>query len=206
MGSYEALFMGYLTGLSLVVLIGPVVLMLLSITLEQGQNSGMCVAFGIAISDLLIVSLFLTLGSNVVEATLSTPWLAALGGLILAGIGTRMLLNRSEIALSGGQFRFQNNLVALWRGFAVNFFNPFVFVVWLGIVSYAKKNTLDGLATHLYLGAVLLGILTLDLGKVVLANRLKPYLAPKYIRRFHYVCGVILILFGLRLGYVGLTH
>ena len=46
---------GYLLGLLLIVLIGPVLFVLLNITLTQGRRHGIAVALGICMSDLGLV-------------------------------------------------------------------------------------------------------------------------------------------------------
>ena len=67
-------------------------------------------------------------------------------------------------------------LTELWSGFAVNFINPFVFFVWLGIISVASQRHPIDLYRVMFLGSCIAGILTLDLLKVHFAQRLRALL------------------------------
>ena len=71
---------GYLTGLALIVLIGPVLFVLLRATLERGRPHGFAVALGIFVSDVIAV-LLCTLGlARFLRDGQVQMWLALGGG------------------------------------------------------------------------------------------------------------------------------
>lgn len=193
-------FEGYLVGLSLVILIGPVLFVLLHAAL-QSRAGGLAVAFGIFVSDVLIVWACDRWGRSLVSAPEAVSWFSLIGGLVTAGLGVRYwrlppldLINTPRLQLRGLTELF-------WSGFAVNFINPFVFFVWLGIISVAsQRHPIDSYRVT-FLGSCIAGILTLDLLKVHFAQRLRALLRPEWLRRALRGASVALILLSARLLY-----
>lgn len=195
---------GYVTGLALVVLIGPVLFVLLQATLERGRGPGFAVALGIFVSDIVAVVLC-TLG---VARYLQDPgverWLALGGGALLLGFGLRYLLAPGVKGATDVKLDARGFVGFFTRGFAVNFINPFVFMVWIGIVGAATvRHGYDGDLAWFLAGTVL-GIFTLDSAKVIFAHRIRPLLAPRVLKTVFRISGVLLLAFGLRLLFVGL--
>ena len=190
---------GYLTGLALVVLIGPVLFVLLRSTLERGRAAGLAVALGIFASDVLAVALCaLGLASRLQDPRVG-PWLAGAGGLLLLGFGGRYLIAPALAPPEDGRLSALTLAGFFGRGFLVNFVNPFVFMVWIGIVGLGATRHGAGPGLAAYLVGAVLGILTLDLTKVLLAHRLRPLLAPRALAIVLRVSGVLLLGFGVRL-------
>jgi threonine/homoserine/homoserine lactone efflux protein len=190
---------GYATGLALIVLIGPVLFVLVQSTLERGKSHGFAVALGIFVSDVIAVLLCGLGAAAFFDDPGVQPWLALGGAVLLVGLGLRYLikptLNRpvdeSPTAASWAGF--------FAKGFLVNFVNPFVFMVWLGIIgAAAARHGYDRDLVGFMSGAVL-GVFTLDLLKVLLAHRLRPLLKPKVLRVVLRISGLLLLGFGVRL-------
>lgn len=192
-----ALLEGYAVGLSLVVLIGPVLFVLINETLAHGRASGLAVAFGIFLSDVLIVSLCYSGSAGVSLSPALTWWLSLLGALILALMGLRYL-SAPPLKPSNEATPALGVLKNFSQGVAVNLINPFVFLVWFGIIGLARQRHSNSSDQVVYLSAVTLGILTLDVSKALLANRLAPLLAPRVLKRLQSASGVALLLFSLR--------
>jgi len=198
-----ALIEGYAVGLSLVVLVGPVLFVLMNNTLTHGRASGLAVAFGIFLSDVLIVSLCYSGSAGVSLSPALTWWLSLLGALILALMGVRYL-NAPPITepahISPSISLFQ----CFSQGVAVNLINPFVFLVWFGIIGLARQRHPEAHDQVTYLSAVTLGILTLDVGKALLAHKLAPLLTPQGLKRLQRASGVALLAFSLRVLWAAL--
>lgn len=197
---FSAFIEGYLIGLSLVVLIGPVLFVLVNTTLEGGLKSGLAVALGIFLSDIIAVAICLEGSAHLSPSALSMRALSIGGAILTLSLGTRYLLSAPPVFEKRER---KVHIIGLYkpliRGFAVNFINPFVFLVWMGIIAFAKERTAESGALIIYLFATLLGILSLDVSKAVFAERLLPTLAPKRLGDIMKGSGAILILFGLRL-------
>jgi threonine/homoserine/homoserine lactone efflux protein len=196
---------GYLAGLAMIVFVGPVFFYLLKTSLEFGKSNGMLVVFGIIVSD-IVAALLCYLGFGAyLNASDSQIWLSLTGGLILLFMGIRYLVVKtinqdSKKRINGaGRFMFFAN------GFLVNFVNPFVFGVWIGVAAYASEVFTAELSQIIFLVGALAGILTTDTAKVLLADYLKRFLHPQRMLIIYRIAGIVLILFSLRLLYFWLS-
>ena len=80
-----------------------------------------------------------------------------------------------------------------------NLINPFVFFVWFALIGVARLRYPSEVEQLTYLSAVLAGILTIDLSKVLLAHRLRPLFKAETLQRAQRASGLALLIFGLRL-------
>lgn len=189
---------GYLLGLSMIVFIGPVFFLLISISLEFGIRAGFLVALGIIISDIIYVILSF-LGVNTFFTSGSKFWITLLGGILLILLGLKYLIRPSNL-IQGNTENFSLHYISCFvKGFLVNFVNPFVFFVWIGVVTYAKDNKVLNESLELYFLGVLLGIFSTDLLKVFTSRQIKNFLKPSVLKNLYRVSGIVLIGFGLRM-------
>jgi len=72
-------------------------------------------------------------------------------------------------------------------------------VVWAGIFVFAKESYSTQTEVQYHLIAVLAGILTTDLLKVLLADKIKPFLKPKILEKTTKFFGIVMIGFAFRL-------
>ncbi len=195
---------GYVAGLALIVLIGPVLFVLLQATLERGRPSGFAVAVGIFVSDVVAVALCALGVARYLQDPGVERWLALGGGALLLGFGVRYLLAPGVKAAQDVRLDARGWFGFFGRGFLVNFVNPFVFMVWIGIIGAATVRHGYDLDLVWFLTGTVLAVFTLDSLKVVFAHRIRPLLAPRVLKIVFRVSGVLLVGFGLRLVYVAL--
>lgn len=186
---------GLITGIGMLVFVGPVFFTLLQASFQFGFRSGFAVALGILISDVICVILckmgtdaFFSQGSN-------QFWIGIIGGLLLLGMGLNYLINpnaanKTEVELSASDY-----MGYFIKGFLVNFVNPFVFVIWAGIStkSIASFGNDDA---NIFLAAVLLGILLTDTLKAAFAYKIKPLLNKQMLVYLYKGVGILLMIFG----------
>jgi len=190
---------GYLVGLAMVVFLGPVFFTLLKSTLTYGRLAGFMVALGIFVSDVVCVSLC-TLGAVPFFKDESNQfWLGVVGAAVLFILGLKYLLRPTiatdiELKLHAG-----HHTAFFLKGFVVNFVNPFVFLVWIGVIGHAQGKFGFGTDLRIFLLAALLAILTTDTLKVLFAHRIKRFIQPNLLLRTYQVIGALLILFGIRM-------
>lgn len=190
---------GFILGLGMVVFIGPVLFTLLKSTLQYGFGAGMSVAWGIFISDVVCVGLCSLGAIKVFENPDNQIWLTLGGIVILLGLGLKYIIKpnvdvEKMVKLSAGDY--SKHFV---KGFLVNFVNPFVFLVWIGVIGIAQTNYGKGQEMYAFLGAALLGILTTDSLKVMFANRVKKLLQPVILIKLYRGTGILLVAFAGRL-------
>jgi len=191
---------GYGWGLAMIIFIGPVVFTLLKNTIDKGRTAGIMVASGIIISDVVAVALLCSAGAiNFLEKSGTQYWIALAGAVILLIMGAKYFLNPKVPNESKQRIKGRDKLASFTGGFLVNFVNPFVFVVWIGFIAYAEELYGNERSFYVFLSALLLGIFTQDLLKVLFAEKIKPFLQPKRLRVIYKVMGVFMVLFAIRL-------
>lgn len=195
---------GFVVGLGLAFLIGPVFFTLLKASLQKGVWSGLAVAVGITLSDILCAALC-TLGTaKYLKNEQNQAYLAIAGGLILLGLGISYVVKPKVSTGEEVQVKTLDYIGFMAKGFLVNFLNPFVFFVWISIIAASGYTLEDNLV--IFLAGVLAGIFLTDSLKAVLAHRIKHFIRYDIMIKLFRVIGVLLIGFGGRLMYFGITH
>jgi len=191
---------GYAIGLAMIIFVGPVFFLLLNSSIQSGTKAGVAVALGIVFSDIICVGLCWYGLSAFINMQQNQFWFGVIGSVILLVLGISYLVKKA-IIINDSSINSKRIHSFFWKGFSVNFFNPFVFAVWIGIYEYGAAKY-DFIALFLFLAAVLLGILTIDLLKVFLSKKIKKYISTQKLDIFFKITGLILIFFSFRLFYL----
>ena len=191
---------GYLIGLGMIIFIGPVFFLLLNSSVQYGRKAGVSVAIGIIVSDIFCIWLC-HLGLSVFfNATENQFWIGITGGFLLFFLGIYYLIKTSfakQISMS------VRSLFGFFiKGFSINFFNPFVFAVWIAIFQLGNSKFKNTSSFWIFIVAILLGILTTDLLKVFFSQKLRNLLSEQRLLLFSKIIGLILIVFSIRVFYV----
>jgi threonine/homoserine/homoserine lactone efflux protein len=189
---------GYLLGIGTLIFIGPVFFYLLQTTLEKGMKYGIIVALGIIVSDVVCVAICATGARSFFNNDTNQFWTAIFGSLILFSLGLKYII-KPAVNTIANQPVSANKLSLFTQGFLINFINPFVFMVWIGFLVYGENRTTHSSDLLLFVVAILLGILTTDLIKVLLSHKIRAYLQPRYLLIIARTIGVLLIIFSVRL-------
>ncbi len=188
-------------GLAMIIFVGPVFFLLLNSSFQYGIKAGVSVAIGIIVSDIVCVTLCYYGLSSFMTATQNQFWIGIIGSIILFGLGINYLLKKAVI-IEGVSFASKKLSTFFIKGFSVNFFNPFVFVVWIGVYTYGEEKYSETSSLMVFLIAVLTAILTTDLLKVMLSKKLKKYISADKLNIFFKITGVVLLIFSFRLAYL----
>lgn len=199
----EAFGNGFLFGLLLALLIGPVFFALIQTSIEKGFAAGTSMAVGIALSDSLYVFIA-SLGVSALTASKDFQvWLGFAGGTIMLLFG---LVNcfkkavapkdRKEVEEKGGLHK------QFVKGFMLNGVNPFVLLFWIGIASMLKLNYSYSLTQEVtFFSAIILTVFLLDLVKSFVAYKLRRLLSQRFMLWMNRIVGIALLLFSFRLFY-----
>lgn len=160
-------------------------------------------AFGISLSDIGYVVLALMGLASLLEESSVRFWMGLAGALVLIGYGVYNWFKHTKVTTESkdteNDFTY---LKYLLKGLILNGFNPFIIVFWVGLIGVVAVNYEYGPGEQGYFFAgVLTTILTTDLTKAYIANRVRNLITPTFILRMNRIIGVILIVFGLRLIY-----
>lgn len=200
----SAFFHGFLVGLGFIIFLGPVFFYLLKSTLQKGFWVGFFVALGIVIGDFTAITICSFGAIPFFKNPDNQFWIGILGGIILLGMGLKFLLKpeskreKDEKMQLPQKVSKAGHLSYFAQGFLINFVNPFVFVVWIGIIGYAETEYGYSTDLFVFLGAALMGIFSTDLSKVYFAQKIKKFMTPLFLNRLYRVFGAALIIFGIR--------
>jgi threonine/homoserine/homoserine lactone efflux protein len=190
---------GFLIGLGMIIFIGPVFFTLLKSALSYGLWAGMMVAFGIFMSDIVVVGLCSFGAIPFFKNVENQFWLAIGGSVILSTLGLKYILRPNVSVDTDLQLKAGHYTAYFAKGFLVNFVNPFVFLVWIGIIGFAQGKYGAGQELWIFLASALFGIFVTDSTKVVFADRIKKFVQPNFLKKAYQVIGVVMIGFGARL-------
>ncbi|MGB0838953.1 MAG: LysE family translocator [Chitinophagales bacterium] len=191
---------GIVLGFLLSIGTGPVFLALVELGITKGFRAGCALAAGVWLSDMIYITLVYQ-GLSFIAQTPDFQWYVGLiGGLILVGFGVQTVFSKPK-PLDKTQITASNYLGYFFKGAAINVFNPFIFVFWVGIVSNLAKQDLPFWSGIVYFSIILVTVAMTDVFKVYLAKSLRPFIRPKQLFWMRTLTGSGLALFGLALMY-----
>ncbi len=163
---------------------------------------------GVSISDILYILLTYSGITHLSENPDFKFALAFIGGLIMAAFGVRMFTrpvfdNTPRIALNNSGSKVRK----IAKGFILNGVNPFVLIFWIGTSTLVTLhwNYSSGQAFIFFLSLVLTTFIT-DVGKVYLADRIRPSVNHRFIRNLNRAVGIAFIILGARMLIYAFYH
>lgn len=191
---------GILFGLTLTLLLGPIFIVLIQSSLENGSKAGLLAASGIWTSDIIIVALALGFIKNIspfVQSGGFVFWVGITGGIILIGVGMATFLKKASINFEKKPIG-RKGIFNYWlTGFMVNTVNPFTFIFWLStITAFVARRQLNGLESGLFVGSIIATIMVTDSMKVLLAKIIRNYITEERLSLINKIAGTALIIFG----------
>ena len=193
----KGLALGFVLALS----VGPIIFTIIKQSLDNGHKGGFCFVAGVWISDVLLVVLSNTLTVFVGQMLEHTKAIAFVGGGFLIAMGVYFVFFK-KVSLGGGQtggearFRKRDMARVFASGFIINTLNPGVILFWLGNATVLSLN--HTLRERIVIFSVCLLInMSADVGKVMMAGKLRPKLTIRTLSIVNKIAGIILIGFGL---------
>ena len=195
---------GIILGLTLSVFFGfgPALVALIQTSIHRGFWAAVFLAFGILLSDAVLVALGFYGAVQIFEAHKAA--LGFIGGSVLVVFGIVTFKRKAAIHVD-----LNKNLVKvdspgfytyILKGFLINFTNPFIWIFWMGVVVGFTTNYKGDVFLLLSFFASALGtIFLMDILKTFSAYKIKGYLQSGNIVWINRFAGVGLVLFGLYL-------
>lgn len=196
----KVLIEGIVLGITLAFMIGPAFFALIQTSINRGFKSGVQMAVGISLSDTIIVFLMNLGVIHFIDAPSTQLYFGIIGGAILIGVGLHTFLKK-EITNTSHEVKIDSRisraLTYILKGFFLNFMNPFVWIFWI-TVSVGMKSSLQTRENiFLFFGATLLTLISTDVVKCFIANKIKRILSPRVLFFINKTVGIILFGFGL---------
>ena len=192
---------GVILGLTLAIFFGfgPALFALLQTTIHRGFLSGLLLAIGIFLSDLVLVALCFLGAIQIISKPENNLAFGIISGIILIIFGivtyTRpaQLNNSQEIKAKPPWLG-----TYIFKGFFLNIANPFVWIFWMGVVVGMTANYEANVNSMIiFFSATLLTVLLSDILKCFASYKIKRFLTPKIMLWINRIAGIGLVLFGM---------
>ena len=196
------LFEGMILGFTLAVMLGPAMFTLIQTSIHRGMYRGVLLAGGIFLSDLTLVFLCFVGAAQILGNDKNYLLFGIIGGVILMAFGIVTYMKKVNITGENSiiEVKMPGPLTYIFKGFFLNFANPFVWIFWVSVmVTVTSSHGGDQKATLAFFAGMLFTILTTDIIKVIVASRLKRYLKPKVLIKLNHAVGILLVVFGIYL-------
>lgn len=214
-------------GLVLAILLGPIFIVLIHSSIENGKSAGFSVASGVWFSDVLFIGLsyfFINRIGTIVKSDAFDYWMSLIGGLVLCLFGVVAFFKKSKFSKEELEVGFSQKIGTkelsesesgeknrelrksknkgvfgfFTRGFLVNTVNPFTFVFWLSIMtSNVIGRDLDHYLSFVFLSGIFITIVFTDVIKVFLAEEIRKRMNQKYFNLLTKASGIGLFGFGI---------
>lgn len=195
----EAIISGLLLGLFIAISVGPTLFAVIRFSMHHSYKAGLAFIFGVSFSDILYVAL----------ANLASGWLdfleehqkalAYAGSALFIGIGLIALVRKykpkrpkrgKDIQISRGVY------FKIWgSGFLMNALNPAAVILWIGAA--IKVSDYSVLERVIFFGICLGVVLSGDISKVILADKIRVWLTLRKIMYLNRISAACILLFGL---------
>lgn len=194
----EAIISGLLLGLFIAISVGPTLFAVIRYSMHHSYKAGLAFVFGVSVSDVVYVAL----------ANMASNWLtfleehqsvvAYVGSALFIGIGLYALIRKykpqkpkksKDIKISTGAY------FKIWlSGFLMNALNPAAIILWIGAAIKVGDYTLW--ERVVFFGVCLGLVLSGDISKVLLADRIRKWLTLRKIMYLNRISAVCILLFG----------
>lgn len=205
----EIILNGLKLGVVLTFLVGPVFFTIIQTSVERGFWSGVMVSLGVSVSDILYVTICYFGVVQFINNPTFRLYLAYGGGsiLILFGLYHIFIKSRRNLSPSLNVARERKAYRYFAKGFILNGFSPMVLIFWIGAIGVASIDFgySKGFEFFLFFSVVLCTVLTADVLKAYLADKLRRLVTNRSMRIMNVIVGACLILFGGRLIYLADT-
>lgn len=193
-------------GLLLTVMPGAAFFSILQTSISRGFKVGFFLAIGISLSDIFLVALCLLGIAGIMENSETAQLIMGIiGGVILISFGSYNIIFSKKVKIKNSitpvvdgiepvDTKGSGLLAYAAKGFALNVTNPFVWLLWIGIVPYSGSKIQE---QFLFLGFILLTVLSMDILKSFFAGKIKMILTQKLLYIVNLVVGFVITCLGL---------
>lgn len=179
--------------------------MIIKYSIDSGFRAGLSFAIGVSFSDTMYVVLGNVASAFVHQLDDMKKVIGLAGGVVLIAIGLYGLFLK-QVRISSGENQEKKVLVTkgdyfkIWlSGFLMNTLNPAVVIFWIGICTANGALELDD--RIILFGTTLAFVLSADITKVFLADKIRHKLTLKTVRLLNRIAAICMLIFGSLLVY-----
>jgi threonine/homoserine/homoserine lactone efflux protein len=195
---------GIIMGLTLSIFFGfgPAMVAMVQTSILRGFWAAVLLAFGVFLSDAVLVALGFFGAVQVFES--NKIILGLIGGIILVIFGIVTYRRKAGITVDGHhpEIKQQNPMFMeyILKGFFINITNPFIWIFWMGVVvGFTANYQANVLLLVIFFSATLGTVFFIDMLKIFSAFKIKKYIQTHNIVWINRIAGVGLVIFGIYL-------
>ncbi len=181
-------------------LIGPVFFVLLETSATKGFRAAFMFNVGVITADILFILVAYFSSYRLIESVKDQPALFIFGGLVMFmyGVVSYVKLRSNKIENVVVDLAKKNYLTLMGKGFLLNFINIGVLGFWLMIlIVVGPTMNMNPNKIFVFFAVILATYLTVDMGKILLAKKLKNKLTIANVTKVKKITSVILMIFGI---------
>lgn len=192
-------------GLFISLSVGPVIFMIIKYSINTGFKAGLSFAIGVSCSDTMYVILGNFASSFIQELDEIRRIIGIAGGIVLIIIGLYGLFLK-QVKIKAGEDQEEKikatkgDYFKIWlSGYLMNTLNPGVIILWLGVCT--ANSALELQDRIVLFVTALLFILSADITKVFLADKIRHKLTLKTVMWLNRIASISMLIFGSILIY-----
>lgn len=196
------LFEGLILGITVAITLGPALVALLQTSIKHGVKTGIFLAMGIFTSDFFLVFLAFFGVSEIITAPKFHLAFGILGGILMISYGIytvfRKIPKTEQVeVISEIHVKRPGVMPYYFKGFILNIANPSLWFFWIfWVVSINSTYGGDRKSVAMFFAGALGMILTTDILKCILANKIKILDNPQVKLWINRIVGILFFIFG----------
>jgi threonine/homoserine/homoserine lactone efflux protein len=195
----DPIIKGFGLGLIIAIMVGPVFFFILNTSIKRGFAPAAITATGVMMSDLFFIMLAYFGSSFILYLNEYKEATGIVGGIVIAGFGTYLFFKEARVSAESLEFAESPHppFLYLAKGFMLNSVNPSVLLFWFVVASTIPvKEHFTAADTFVFYAFTLGTVLSTDLLKAYLANRLKKIITAKSLIVLNRIAGIALVIYG----------
>ena len=196
MSLYEPVISGFVFGIILSLMIGPVFFTLIQTSLQEGFKAGSHLAFGVMVSDAAYIAFCYFFASQLDLSGKNKIIFGIAGGFLLIAFGVYQVFKKMRLAEIEKKEKAIHARYTI-QGFLLNAANPAVLLFWLSVIGQVKLKEQYSTSHEIFFFATsLTTVFSVDLVKSYAAHRVKTLLKPHVMKWVNRIIGIILFGYG----------
>ncbi len=191
------LLKGFLTGITLTMMLGPVTMIILRYGIQINRVAGVWAALGTWVSDFFFIAITYwatAFISEWIDRSDVRTGIYIVGGIALMGMGILMTRGKATTLQPDKSAYFGSYARAFLGGFLVNSLSPFTLFFWAGVAILLRMQEH---APIWYYTGLMLSLAGGDFLKAWIAPKLTLWIKDQYVQKVQMVAGVFIILTGV---------